>query len=80
MCRRGQDLNDEEAKRCAQQLVDGHAVALWQGARMIATPAEGVRPSQLAASQTIGLMSAFGSAPRRRESLVEEEFIQRIVD
>ena len=29
--------NDEEAKRCAKQLVDGHAVELWQEARMIAT-------------------------------------------
>ena len=30
----GQD--DEEAKRLAEQLVDGHAVELWQEARMIA--------------------------------------------
>ena len=30
----GQD--DEEAKRLAEQLVDGHAVELWQQARMIA--------------------------------------------
>jgi hypothetical protein len=29
--------DDDEAKRCAQQLVDGHAVELWQEARMIAS-------------------------------------------
>jgi hypothetical protein len=29
--------NDEEAKRCARQLVDGHAIELWQEARMIET-------------------------------------------
>jgi hypothetical protein len=28
--------DDEEAKRCAKQLVDGHAIELWQEARMIA--------------------------------------------
>lgn len=27
--------NDDEAKRLAKQLVDGHAVELWQEARMI---------------------------------------------
>jgi hypothetical protein len=29
--------NDEEAKRCAKRLVDGHAIELWQETRMIAT-------------------------------------------
>ncbi len=29
--------DDEEAKRCARQIADGHAIELWQGARMIAT-------------------------------------------
>jgi hypothetical protein len=29
--------NDEEAKEQAKQLVDGHAVELWQEARKIAT-------------------------------------------
>ena len=29
--------NDEEAKRRARQLVDGHAIELWQEARMIET-------------------------------------------
>jgi hypothetical protein len=29
--------DDEAAKRHAKQLVDGHAVELWQEARMIAT-------------------------------------------
>jgi hypothetical protein len=29
--------DDDEARRCAQQLVDGHAVELWQEKRMIAT-------------------------------------------
>ena len=29
--------DDEEAKRCARQMVDGHAVELWQGARKVAT-------------------------------------------
>jgi hypothetical protein len=29
--------NDDEAKRCAKQLIDGHAVELWQGTRCIAT-------------------------------------------
>jgi hypothetical protein len=29
--------NDEEAKRYARQLVDGHAIELWQEARMIET-------------------------------------------
>ena len=29
--------NDEEAKRWARQLVDGHAIELWQEARMIET-------------------------------------------
>jgi hypothetical protein len=29
--------DDEEAKRCARQMVDGHAIELWQGARMIAS-------------------------------------------
>jgi hypothetical protein len=29
--------NDEEAKRCAQQLVDGHAIELWQEARKVAS-------------------------------------------
>jgi hypothetical protein len=28
--------NDEEAKRLAEQLVDGHAIELWQEARMVA--------------------------------------------
>lgn len=28
--------NDEKAKRCARQLVDGYAIELWQAARMIA--------------------------------------------
>ena len=28
--------NDEEAKRCAEQLVDGHAIELWQERRMVA--------------------------------------------
>jgi hypothetical protein len=27
--------NDDEAKRLAKQLVDGHAIELWQEARMI---------------------------------------------
>jgi hypothetical protein len=29
--------NDEEARRCAEQLVDGHTLELWQEARMVAT-------------------------------------------
>ena len=29
-------VNDEEAKRLAKQLVDGHAVELWQESRKIA--------------------------------------------
>ena len=29
-------VNDEEAKRLAKQLVDGHAVELWQEERKIA--------------------------------------------
>jgi hypothetical protein len=29
--------NDDEAKRRAEQLVDGHAIELWQEARRIAT-------------------------------------------
>ena len=29
--------NDEEAKRQAKQLVNGHAIELWQEARMVAT-------------------------------------------
>jgi hypothetical protein len=29
--------NDDDAKEQARQLVDGHAVELWDGARMIAT-------------------------------------------
>jgi hypothetical protein len=29
--------NDEEAKSRARQLVDGHAIELWQEARMIET-------------------------------------------
>jgi hypothetical protein len=29
--------NDEEAKRCARQLVDGDTIELWQEARMIET-------------------------------------------
>ena len=29
--------DDEEAKRLAKQLVDGHDVELWQGTRMVAT-------------------------------------------
>jgi hypothetical protein len=29
--------DDEEAKRFAEQMVDGHAIELWQEARMIAT-------------------------------------------
>ena len=29
--------NDEEAKRCAQQLVDGCAIELWQETRLVAT-------------------------------------------
>jgi hypothetical protein len=29
--------DDDEAKRCAKQLVDGHAIELWQETRMIAT-------------------------------------------
>ena len=28
---------DEEAKRCAQQLLDGQAIELWQEARRVAT-------------------------------------------
>ena len=28
--------DDDEARCCAQQLVDGHAIELWQEARMIA--------------------------------------------
>ena len=28
--------NDEEAKRCAEQLVDGHPIELWQEARRVA--------------------------------------------
>ena len=28
--------NDDEAKRLAEQLVDGHAIELWQEARMVA--------------------------------------------
>jgi hypothetical protein len=29
--------DDEEAKRVAKQMVDGHAIELWHEARMIAT-------------------------------------------
>jgi hypothetical protein len=29
--------NDAEAKRCAEQLVDGHAIELWQETRRVAT-------------------------------------------
>ena len=29
--------NDDEAKRCAKQLIDGHAVEFWQEARWLAT-------------------------------------------
>jgi len=29
--------DDEEAKRCAEQLVDGSAIELWHGGRMIAS-------------------------------------------
>ena len=29
--------DDEEAKRLAKQMVDGHAIELWQEARKIAT-------------------------------------------
>lgn len=29
--------NDDEAKRCAEQLVDGQAIELWQEARRVAT-------------------------------------------
>jgi hypothetical protein len=29
--------DDEEAKRVTKQMVDGHAIELWQEARMIAT-------------------------------------------
>jgi 3-deoxy-D-manno-octulosonate 8-phosphate phosphatase KdsC-like HAD superfamily phosphatase len=29
--------DDEEAKRFAKQMLDGHAIELWQEARMIAT-------------------------------------------
>jgi hypothetical protein len=29
--------NDDEAKRYVEQLVDGHAIELWQEARRIAT-------------------------------------------
>jgi hypothetical protein len=29
--------DDEEAKRFAQRMLDGHAMELWQEARMIAT-------------------------------------------
>jgi hypothetical protein len=29
--------NDEEAKRCAVQLLDGHAIELWQETRKVAT-------------------------------------------
>ncbi len=29
--------NDDEAKRCAEQLADGHAIELWREARRIAT-------------------------------------------
>lgn len=29
--------NDDEAKRCAERLVDGYAIELWQEARRIAT-------------------------------------------
>ena len=29
--------NDDEAKRSAEQLVDGHAIELWQEARHVAT-------------------------------------------
>jgi hypothetical protein len=32
-----QCLDDEDAKRRAKQLVDGHAIELWQEARKIAT-------------------------------------------
>jgi len=28
--------DDEEAKRCARQMVDGHAIELWQGPRKTA--------------------------------------------
>lgn len=53
--------NDEDALRHAEQLVDGHAIELWQGARRIAT----LRPrsnqgahqatSQISTSETLGL-------------------------
>jgi hypothetical protein len=29
--------NDDEAKRCAEQLVDGYAIELWQETRKVAT-------------------------------------------
>jgi hypothetical protein len=29
--------NDEEAQRCAERLVHGHAIELWQEARMVVT-------------------------------------------
>jgi len=29
--------DDNEAKHCARQLVDGHAIELWQEKRMVAT-------------------------------------------
>jgi hypothetical protein len=32
-----QGADDEEAKRLAKQLVDGHAVELWQEARKVET-------------------------------------------
>ncbi len=28
---------DDEAKRCAEQLLDGHAIELWQETRCVAT-------------------------------------------
>ena len=53
--------NDEDALRHAEQLVDGHAIELWQGARRIATlrprSNEGAHQatSQISTSETLGL-------------------------
>jgi hypothetical protein len=37
--------NDEEAKHCTEQLVDGHAIELWQEARKVLAEATKTFPN-----------------------------------
>jgi hypothetical protein len=53
--------NDDEAKRCAEQLVDGHAIELWQEGVELRPFSPKIKTPQLAAAFISTFMSPVGT-------------------